>query len=113
MSFAGAVRIYLLARQAQPSRRREPEEFPPIVKGRWAAWAHRDETLARATTADIHSLTDTPCRLPDGSIGRVAVVLDGGASSVASLGWKGFGARPTRDRAAPDLDGPRAISIWL
>jgi hypothetical protein len=82
MSFAGAVRIYLLARQAPQSRRREPEELPPIVEGRWAGWAHRDETLARATTADIHSLTDTPCRLPDGSIGRVAVVLDGGAWTV-------------------------------
>ena len=25
-----------------------------------------------------HSLTDYPCHLPDGRIGRVAVVLDGG-----------------------------------
>jgi hypothetical protein len=82
MSFAGAVRIYLLARQAQPSRRREPEEFPPIVKGRWAAWAHREHALAHSTTVDIHSLTYAPCRLPDGSIGRVAVVLDGGAWTV-------------------------------
>ena len=82
MSFAGAVRIYLLARQAQPSRRREPEEFPPIVKGRWAAWANREQALARAATADIHSLTDVPCCLPDGTIGRVAVVVDGGRSTV-------------------------------
>jgi hypothetical protein len=27
---------------------------------------------------DRHALTDYPCRLPDGRIGRVAVVLDGG-----------------------------------
>jgi hypothetical protein len=82
MSFAGAVRIYLVAWQAQPSRRPEPEALAPIVEDRWAAWANREQALARATTADIHSLTDVPCRLPDGTIGRVAVVVDGGRSTV-------------------------------
>lgn len=81
MSFAGAVRIYLVARQAPPSRRREPEALAPIVEGRWAAWAHREQPLARTTIADISSLTDVPCHLPDGSVGRVAIIWDGGAST--------------------------------
>jgi hypothetical protein len=82
MSFAGAVRIFVVAWQAPLSRRREPGELPPIVEGRWAAWAHKGQAPARATTVDIHSLTDASCRLPDGSIGRVAVVMDGGAWTV-------------------------------
>ena len=82
MSFAGAVRIYLSARQAPPSRRGEPDALPPIGEGRSAAWAHRNPALARATIADIHSLTDARSRLPDGSIGRMAVVLNPGSSTV-------------------------------
>lgn len=84
MSFAGAVRIYLVARPAQAARRQEPEAHPPIVEGRWAAWAQRERARARAATAhlrvliDIESSTDTRCRLPDGSVGRVAIVMDGG-----------------------------------
>jgi hypothetical protein len=95
MSFAGAVRIYLVARQAEPSRRREPEALAPIVEGRWAEWALREQALPRATASDlpvltdIHSLTDVLCSLPDGSVGRVAIVMDGGGPTricqVASL----------------------------
>ena len=75
MSLFGAVRIFL-ARQPTASRG-EPEELPPIVEGRWAAWAHGEQAFADTTSADDHSLTDYPCRLPDGRIGRVAVVLQG------------------------------------
>jgi hypothetical protein len=82
MSFAGAVRICLVARQARPSRRREPEALAPIVEDRWAAWAQQEQALVRATTDDIHSLTDAPCRLPDGSIGRVAMVIEAGRPTV-------------------------------
>ena len=84
-SFAGAVRIYLAAPLVAPSRRREPEALPPIVDGRFAAWAHSDHALARALIADIHSLTDTDCRLPDGRIGRLAVVREGGRSTLVCL----------------------------
>ena len=48
------------------------------------ARAGRSRTLAGLRAAILHilrrdhSLTDYPCRLPDGRIGRVAVVLDGG-----------------------------------
>jgi hypothetical protein len=84
MSFAGAVRIYLVARPPQAARRREPEALAPIVEGRWASWAQREQARARAATAalrvlmDIDSLTDVRCRLPDGTVGRVAIVMDGG-----------------------------------
>lgn len=84
MSFAGAVRIRVVAWRVQPSRRREPEPLAPIVEGRWAAWALREQVRARAVTRDVHFLvdidsrTDVRCRLPDGSLGRVAIVMDGG-----------------------------------
>jgi hypothetical protein len=48
------------------------------------AAARRSPTLAGLRAAILHilrrdhSLTDYPCRLPDGRIGRVAVVLEGG-----------------------------------
>ena len=32
----------------------------------------------RRGTSDEHSLTDYPCRLPDGTMGRVAVIMQGG-----------------------------------
>jgi hypothetical protein len=82
MSFAGAVRIYVVAWQMPLARRREPGTLPSIVAGRWAAWAHRDRPLDGAAIADTHSLTDAPCRLPDGSIGRAAVVMEGGRPTV-------------------------------
>jgi hypothetical protein len=82
MSFAGALRISVVALQAPMSRRREPGEVPPIVAGRWAAWAQQEQALVRATITDIHSLTDAPCRLPDGSVGRLAMVMDGGRATV-------------------------------
>jgi hypothetical protein len=65
MSLFGAVRMYLHAGQT-PQERRESDELPSIPAGRWAAWARTEES--------DHSLTDYPCRLPDGSLGRVAVV---------------------------------------
>jgi len=34
--------------------------------------------VKNALAPDDHALTDYPCRLPDGRIGRVAVVLDQG-----------------------------------
>ena len=34
--------------------------------------------VRNALAPDDHALTDYPCRLPDGRIGRVAVVLDQG-----------------------------------
>ena len=74
----GAVWIDVVARQALSSRHREPEELPPIVEGRWAAWAHGERALALGTSAEDHSLTDYPCRLPSGGMGRVAVVQQRG-----------------------------------
>jgi hypothetical protein len=95
VSFAGAVRISLVMRPLQKSRRCEPEPLAPIAEGRWAAWAawaHREQELARATSADIHSLsdievlTDLRCRLPDGTTGRVAIVMDrGGPTTVCHV----------------------------
>jgi hypothetical protein len=34
--------------------------------------------MSRIARRDRHSLTSYPCRLPDGTIGRTAVVLSGG-----------------------------------
>lgn len=98
MSFAGAVRISLVIRPLQKSRRCEPEPLAPIAERRWAAWAawaawaYREQAPARATSADIHSLsdidflTDLRCRLPDGTTGRVAIVIDkGGPTTVCHV----------------------------
>ena len=92
MSFAGAVRISLVIPLLKQSRRCEPEPLGPIAQGRWAAWAYREQTLARATSTDIHSLsdidflTDLRCRLPDGTTGRVAIVMDkGGPTTVCHV----------------------------
>jgi len=82
MSLVAVVRMYLAGRRASPPKHREPEELPPIAEGRFAAWEHRERALARATIADIQSPTDVRCLLPDGSIGRVAVVSDGGGLTV-------------------------------
>ena len=82
MSLASAVRMYLAGRRASPVRHREPEELPPIAEGRFAAWVHRDRALGRATIADIKSPTDVRCLLPDGSVGRVAIVSDAGGLTV-------------------------------
>ncbi len=82
MSLAAVVWMYLAGRRASPAKHREPEELPPSAEGRSAAWVHRDRALARATIADIQSKTDVRCLLPDGSIGRVALVSDGGGLTV-------------------------------
>ena len=82
MSLASAVRMYLAGRWASPPKHREPEELPPIAEGRFAAWVHRDRALARATIADVQSPTDVRCLLPDGSVGRVAIVSDAGGLTV-------------------------------
>ena len=49
------------------------EALPPIAAGAWAAWA-TDSVFGDAD----HSLTEYPCRMPDGRMGRVAAVLEGG-----------------------------------
>ena len=95
MSFAGAVRISLVIPALKQSRRCEPESLAPIAEGRWdawAAWAYREQALARATSTDIHSLsdidflTDRGCRLPDGTTGRVAIVMDkGGPTTICHV----------------------------
>ena len=92
MSFAGAVRISLVIQPLKQRRRCEPEPLAPIAEGRWAAWAHRQQARVRATSADIHSLadidflTDRRCRLPDGTTGRVAIVMDrGGPTTVCRV----------------------------
>jgi hypothetical protein len=50
----------------------DEEALPPIAAGAWAAWAS-DSVFGNAD----HSLTDYPCRMPDGRMGRVAAVLEG------------------------------------
>jgi hypothetical protein len=74
--------MYLAGRQASPPKHREPEELPPIAEGRFAAWVHQDRARAQVTIAAIHSPTDVRCLLPDGSIGRVAIVSDGSGLTV-------------------------------
>jgi hypothetical protein len=52
-----------------------------LLEARAAAPSMRARLLAatrRVTRRDRHSLTDYPCRLPDGSIGRTAVVMRNG-----------------------------------
>jgi hypothetical protein len=74
MSRYGALSLH---RHGQGSRNAQAAsaDLPPIAEGAWAAWAQRQQGLT--FDADDHSLTDYPCRLPNGSIGRVAVVQQG------------------------------------
>jgi len=51
--------------------RTKPSASGPSVLARLAG-------AFRKGVADEHSLTDYPCRLPDGTMGRVAVVGQGG-----------------------------------
>ena len=43
-----------------------------------SAWARLVAATLRIVRRDRHSLTSYPCRLPDGKIGRTAVVYSGG-----------------------------------
>jgi hypothetical protein len=42
-----------------------------------STWAGLEAAIMNLVRRD-HSLTDYPCRLPDGKIGRTAVVMSGG-----------------------------------
>jgi hypothetical protein len=42
-----------------------------------SAWARLEAAILNLARRD-HALTDYPCRLPDGKIGRTAVVMSGG-----------------------------------
>jgi hypothetical protein len=42
-----------------------------------SAWARFEAAILNLVRRD-HSLTDYPCRLPNGKIGRTAVVMSGG-----------------------------------
>ena len=44
---------------------------------RLSAWSRLDAAILNLVRRD-HSLTDYPCRLPNGKIGRTAVVMSGG-----------------------------------
>jgi hypothetical protein len=59
-------------RHADERALRETRPERPSVVARLAA------ATLRVVRRDRHSLTDYPCRLPDGRIGRTAVVLQGG-----------------------------------
>ena len=52
-------------------RRARPPASGPSVLERLAV-------AFRRGASDEHSLTDYPCRLPDGTMGRVAVIMQGG-----------------------------------
>ncbi len=84
MSFAGAVRMCLVGWQAPPwSPPPEGATLPPIANGRFAAWADGGRAAAGPTIAEVPPPTDARCRLPDGSIGRVALVRE--ASGVTAV----------------------------
>ena len=87
MSFAGAVRMGLVGWQAPPSSlTRAGTALPPIARGGFAAWADDGRGAAGPTIADMPSATDTRCRLPDGSLGRVALVREvGGVTAVCQV----------------------------
>jgi len=59
-------------RHADERALRETRPERPSVAARLAA------ATLRVMRRDRHSLTVYPCRLPDGKIGRTAVVLQGG-----------------------------------
>lgn len=61
------------------ARRRAP---PASRAVRPSLPARLGAATARFVRRDRHSLTDYPCRLPDGKIGRVAVVLEDGEWSL-------------------------------
>jgi hypothetical protein len=60
-------RALLATRAVRPSSR----ALRPSLPARLGA------ATTRLVRRDRHSLTDYPCRLPDGKIGRTAVVLNG------------------------------------
>jgi hypothetical protein len=72
MSLFGALRLYANARRNEPASP-EATELPAIRPEGWSAWAQagdRPEPLERP-------LGET-CQTPDGRIGRVVAVFDGG-----------------------------------
>ena len=61
-------RALLASRAARPA----PRAARPLLPQRWGA------AMLRLVRRDRHSLTAYPCRLPDGKIGRTAVVYRDG-----------------------------------
>lgn len=72
MSLYGAVRA-ITRGWAAPVEREESVELLPIKDGAWAAWAK-----ANLVGDQDHSLTEYPCRMPDGRMGLVAAIFDQG-----------------------------------
>jgi hypothetical protein len=74
----------LLAADFEADRRRE--ELRRAEQHRWLSQARagspslmsRLGAAIRTRQQPDHSLTDYPCRLPDGSMGKVAVIAQGG-----------------------------------
>ncbi len=71
MSLFGAVRMYVTARQDE-ARLTEPDELPPLVEGRWAAWAR-----SRPADGTAGLRPGAACVTPDGRPGHVAASFDG------------------------------------
>jgi len=75
---------YTLAEACEQDRHRGEERHHAHERALRDARAERPSLAVRLRAAILarmrpdHSLTDYPCRLPDGSIGRVAVVQHGG-----------------------------------
>jgi hypothetical protein len=87
-----------LARQRQDDFRREATKSRLLTAARSGepgaarpALSARLAAAIRNVVRSDHSLTDYPCRLPDGRMGRVAVVQDHGdwtmVCRVARPGW--------------------------
>ena len=79
-----STRQYLAA-SVEEDRRRGEERRHAHHRALLTTRAERPSLVARLVAAslrvvrgDLHSLTDYPCRLPDGKIGRTAVVRSGG-----------------------------------
>ena len=79
-----STRQYLAA-SAEEDRRRGEERRHAHHRAllttraeRPSAWARLVAATLRVARGDSHLLTSYPCRLPDGKIGRTAVVSSGG-----------------------------------
>ena len=75
------LHLYYRAASIQGDRRRDEERLDPArhlapreVEPERVSLAARVRAAIQLALRRDHSLTDYPCRLPDGSIGRVAVV---------------------------------------
>jgi hypothetical protein len=107
--------IQILAASVAEDRNRSREQRHARHRSVLESRAERPSFAARLGAAilrvarrDRHSLSNYPCRLPDGKIGRTAVVLSGGDWTLVSrVASSRLHRRTRRLTATPGSDGTR------